>query len=644
MAALRFISFFLIFLFLFNILFRRLQNETENPVILLAVDNSTSMVSLPDSNVVKGQFLNNLEQLREQLQGKYAVKTLLFGNKALTTKEKPDFKEKETDIEALILEVENNYSNQNVGALIISSDGIYNKGANPLYPAEKLGYPIYTIAMGDTNEIRDILIQKVNHNQVAYLGNNFPVEVVVNSKKFSGKEITVSLLEGGIEKTKQTIKVSSDNFLSTCNFTLSADKPGVVKYTAKVSVLEGEKNVSNNIQTFVIEVIDNKEKVLLLANVPHPDIAAIKNAIANGTNYEVDYALAQDFSKPLKPYSLVIIHGYVAASQAQLLNECRANLIPFWIVNPVSPDNLPGLKIGGSLNKFNDAEPYVDKSFGLFNMSEEFKNFARDLPAVKTFFGTYSLGNGSNALINQRIGLIETENPILFFTESNGIKNAAFVGDGLWKWKLRDFAEHKNNNLFNELINKSVQYLSVKSDKSFFRVTAPKIVNENVEIELGAEVYNKSYEAITEPDVTLTLTNSESKKFNYTFSKTGNAYKLNIGMLPPGEYKYEARVKTNNDVFAKQGAFTVKEVTSEKINTVANHHLLFQLSSRSGGKLFYPSELQKLKEELLKSERIKPITYSQISTSSLIDLKWLFWLILILFSVEWFFRKRFLSI
>lgn len=643
MGALRFLSMFFIFLFLLNIFFKRLQNETENPVVLLAIDNSTSIVSSSDSVFVKGEFLKNLENFRDKLQEKYAVKTLLFGSKAETSGKQASFSEKETDIENLINEVENNYSNQNIGSLIIVSDGIYNKGANPVYPAEKLGYPIYTVAMGDTNEIRDVLLMKVNHNQVAYSGNNFPVEVIINAKKFIGKEVTVSLSEGGIEKSKQSLKINSDNFLSTCNFTLNAAKVGIVRYTAKVTVLEGEKNVSNNSQAFVIEVIDNKEKVLLLAVNPHPDISAIKEAISNGTNYELEYGFTQDFTKPLKAYSLVILHGYTSA-QAQLLNECKNNQVPFWIINPASPDNLPGIKITGSLNKFNDSEPYVENSFGLFNISDEFKKFAKDLPAVKTFFGNYSPGNGSNNLINQRIGLVETENPILFFTETSGLKSAVFLGDGLWKWKFRDFAEHKNNNLFTELISKSVQYLSVKSDKSFFRISAPKIINENTEIELGAEVYNKSYEPITDPDVTLILTNSDNKKFNYTFSKTGTAYKLNIGTLPPGEYRYDASVKHNNELFVKQGVFAVKEVVSEKINTVANHQLLFQLSNRSSGKLFYPDELQKLEDELLKSERIKPITYSQVSTSSLIDLKGLFWIILGLLATEWFFRKRFLSI
>jgi hypothetical protein len=77
---------------------------------------------------------------------------------------------------------------------------------------------------------------------------------------------------------------------------------------------------------------------------------------------------------------------------------------------------------------------------------------------------------------------------------------------------------------------------------------------------------------------------------------------------------------------------------------VANHNLLYQLARRTNGKLFLPRELKSLEQTLQSNELIKPITYSQTSTTLLLDLKWLFWVILSLFAVEWFFRKRFLSI
>lgn len=640
---LRFCSVSLISLFLLSIFLKQLKNETQNPIILIAIDNSSSMVMQKDSLDIKKDFLAKLETLKNNISKNFEVKTLLFGNTTSSKKETPSFNEKETDISNLLSEIENNFSDQNIGALVLVSDGIYNKGSNPIYASEKLSYPVYPVAMGDTSEIKDLAIQKINHNQVAYLGNIFPAEVIVTAKNFIGKDVVVSLFQNQSEKAKQTLKINSDNFLATCNFTFNANTVGVSKYNVRVTVLEEEKNILNNQQSFVVDVIDNKEKVLLLATAPHPDIAAIKDAILNSTSYEVEYGLAAEFKKPLKQYSLIILHGALT-NQNSIINDCKINSIPFWIINPISSENLQGIKINSALNRFNDAEAFINPSFGLFTISDELKKFTKELPAIRTFFGNYIMGNGTNALIDQRIGVVETDNPILIFSEINGLKNSVFIGDGLWKWKMRDYAEHTNNNLFNELISKSVQYLSVKSDKSFFRIIAPKTFNENETVELGAEVYNKSYELITEPDVALTLSNAEGKKFNYTFSKTSNAYKLNLGLLPFGEYKYEAKVKVNGELFVKQGSILVKEIVSEKINTVANHQVLNAMAKRTGGKLFYKEQLELLEKEILKNEQIKPITYSQNNTTLLIDLKWLFWLILIFLSVEWYFRKRYSSI
>lgn len=643
MFLLRFISVSLIGLFLLNIFFKQRRNETQNPIIIVAIDNSSSMTATKDSSFFKNEFAGQLQELRKELSEKYTLKTIQFGDKINVTDQALSFTDKETDIESLIKEVENNFSGQNTGALVIVSDGIYNKGSNPLYISEKLGYPIYAIAAGDTNEIKDVAIRKIDHNRIAYLGNFFPVEVFVTAKKFAGREVVVSLLQNNIEKSKQILKINTADFLSSAIFTLQASANGLVKYTTKVSILEGENNILNNSQSFVMEIIDNREKILLLANTPHPDVSAIKEVLSESSAYELEYSMAADFKKSVKPYSLVIFHGF-SNNQLMQLNDCKNNQIPYWIINPSTADNLPGVKIVGGLGRSNDAEPMLNSAFTLFNVSDGLKNLLRDLPAVEAPFGNYVTANNSLNLINQRIGVVETESPILVFTEVNGLKTAVFIGDGLWKWKFRDFAEHNNIALFQELISKSVQYLSVKSDKSFFRIDSPKMVNENEMIELSAEVYNKSYEAILEPDVSLILTDADDKKFNYNFSKTAGAYRLNIGILRAGEYRYTASVNYNNELFTKAGLIVVKEVVAEQNNTVANHRLLYQMANRSNGKVYYPDQISELKAELLKNENIKPVTYSQITSSMLIDLKEIFWVILILLSVEWFFRKRYFSI
>lgn len=635
--TLRFFSVLMMSLLLMSFLLKRNLNQTEKPLILLTLDNSASIVSGKDSTELKTEFVKKINQLNSSLSEKYNVQSLIFGNK-VSQSNTPDFSDKETDISQLLNEIDNNYANQNIGALVICSDGIINKGQNPVALTEKFKFPIYTVALGDTTLKKDLILQKINHNQVVYLGNKFPVEVVIQSLKFNGKEAIVSISKDGVKKVSQTIKISNDNFIQTLNFVLEAEKPGVQKYSVSVSPLDEESNTENNSQNFIVDVIDTREKILILAAAPHPDVAAIKESIESGQSYEVETAYS-DFTKPLKPYSLVILHN-IALSNSRIAIELANNKQPFLVVVPKQNDNLPGLKISIANSKLNETEAVLNKNFSLFNLSDELKKFIKDLPAVNCYFGNYSTSASANSLLYQKIGFVETENPLILFNENSGLKSGVVVGDGIWRWRLRDYADHNNHNLFNELILKTVQYLSVKADKSFFRLITKKIITENEPIEFNAEVYNQSYQLINEPDVTIVLTDENEKQYNYTMSKTTNSYFVEAGLFPPGEYKYKSTIKVNSQIFSQSGSITVKAIVAEKINTVANHTLLFQLSQNTGGKLFMKNELDKLEKELMDNELIKPVTYSQKQLNDLIDLKWIFFLILGLLSLEWFLRKR----
>lgn len=638
LLLLRFTSTFILCLLLLNIFIKRTLNQTENPIVVFAFDNSVSMVSARDSSEIKGNFQKEFNALKKNASQKYLVKSALFGNASRESDAPPDFSDKETDIEGLFEMLENNYSGANIGALVMVTDGIYNRGSAPSGIVSKMGFPVYTIASGDTTGNRDAFIKKIEHNQVAYLNNNFPAEVVINAHKAKGRIIQAELFENSVLKGEQKLVCNTDNFSGICGFTLNATKPGTLKYTIKVKALEGEKNIANNEQSFIIEVIDNREKILILAQAPHPDIASIRETLEEPGNYEVNVAYFERGVPALKPYSMVILHGY--NNHNAVLNECRLAGIPFWIVSPANYDNVPGVKISGGLGRSNDAEPFAEKSFGLFGISDELQRLSNNLPAVKTAFGNFQPQTGIQTLLKQKLSDVETDYPLLYFGETEGLKYGVFAGDGLWRWKLRDYSEHNSTIRFDELVRKCVQYLSVKSDKSFFRLVPPRIINENQEAEFGAEVYNKSYQAITEPEVSLQLVNEKNQRFNYVFSKAQGYYKLNAGRLGAGEYKYEASVKLDGELLVKKGSFTVKEIVVERINCVADHFELSQISKRSGGKMFYTSQLKALELELMSNESIKPVTYSQRSVSPLIELKWLFFVVLVLYATEWWIRKR----
>jgi hypothetical protein len=153
-------------------------------------------------------------------------------------------------------------------------------------------------------------------------------------------------------------------------------------------------------------------------------------------------------------------------------------------------------------------------------------------------------------------------------------------------------------------------------------------------------VYNQSYELITDPEVSITITNTDNKQYPFTFSKTANAYRLNAGTFPVGQYRYEARVKVGEKIYQQKGEFSVSPVMVESVNTTADHQALFSLAKRHNGDLVDVKNMQKLVDLLNAREDIKPIIYTPKRLIDFINLDWFFFLLLILFSAEWFMRKR----
>ena len=176
-------------------------------------------------------------------------------------------------------------------------------------------------------------------------------------------------------------------------------------------------------------------------------------------------------------------------------------------------------------------------------------------------------------------------------------------------------------------------------DKSLFRVYGKHSYAENEDIELEAEVYNEVYELVNQEEVTITISGADSASYPFTFTRTSNAYYLNAGNLRPGSYTYTARAGSGTDR-VRTGEFTVTASRLEKLNTQADHALLFNLARKYGGDMYYPDQLEDLAAEIRNRDDIKTIAYSQKTFSELLNIPYLMALILLLLSLEWFVRKR----
>lgn len=644
MAAFRFVVVTLLCFLLLSPLLKTVNRTTEKPVVIIAQDNSESIIVGKDSGFYKKEYKQNLQKLVDVLSDKYDVRLYSFADKikSISAIDSLSFTEKQTDISALFDEIETRYSNRNLGAIILASDGLYNKGASPVFTSDKLKIPIYAIALGDTTVKKDVILTKVEHNRLAYLGNDFPMEVVVTAKQLKGKTSTLTISKNNTTLFTQSVNFNSDAYTFTIPVLLQAKEVGLQHYKVRLTSLPEEMSLANNARDVFIDVLDARQKIVILSDAPHPDIAAIKGSIESNQNYEVESYTLDNFDKPLKKYNLVILHSLPSARNAatKLITELNASNTPFWAFSGAATQLRNNLSVQAKTGKSNEVEPLLDENFPLFTISEELQKAVKDFPAVVCPFGTFQNENNSTPLFYQRIGIVDTKNPLMVFNTTGDVKSALFNGEGIWRWRLQDFAANGNHQLFDEFISKTVQYLSVKVDKSFFKVLSKNNFFENEAVEMEAEVYNESYELINDPEVNCVITNADNKKFNYTFSKTTNAYRLNAGMMPVGEYKYEAKVKVGEKLYQQRGTFSVTALQVELTNTVADHQMLYSLAKKHDGELIYPQQLEQLATKLNAREDIKTVSYSEKKLKEVIHLKWIFFLILTLLSIEWFMRKR----
>ncbi|MBN1337857.1 MAG: hypothetical protein JXA03_00960 [Bacteroidales bacterium] len=621
---------------------------TENPVIIFAHDNSESILNTKDSLFYRTEYRDELNRLRQSLKSRFELREFTFGS-VVTASGNIGFSEKVTDISMLFDELSARYSNVNVGAVIIASDGNINRGSNPLYGNRGIQAPVYTIALGDTNIYRDLILYKINYNRLAYLNNEFPLQIIVNARKAAGMNSRLSVQWEGKTLYSQVLDIKAEDAFIEIPVTLKAEQAGVQRYRVSLSGIQEEVSLQNNTEDVYVEVLDGRQKILILANSPHPDISALKQAISGNMNYEVDDFLIGDFDAQVEAYNLVILHQLPSKKYhiGQILGRAETGSVPLlFILGPQSDlqvfnNSKTGLSILSQKNTFQEVLPSFSGQFTLFNVDAEGFEAMSDFPPLVVPFGDFRLAPAVTVLAYQKIGSLVTGNPLIMFNPTPGQKTGVVTGSGMWRWRMKTFAQEGSHQVFDQLINRIVQYLSVKMDKSLFRVISAKNAwydSESVEFE--AELYTDSYELTDQPDVSMEVESAEGKRYDFTFSRSGGKYYLNAGSLSPGTYKYNARTGYNNKNFTAEGRFTVQRLSIETRKTVADHNLLFSFSGATGGRMYYPATMTQLADDIASGDNMKPVIYEQKRFNDLINFLWIMALILALLFLEWFLRKR----
>jgi hypothetical protein len=644
LVSLRFLGLWLLGLLILGFLFERKSYNKEKPLIITLLDSSSSMLNYADSAEVPNQINAFLEGVQTASNKDFEHLVLDFEGVVKADREL-NFEFNQSNLASLFQNVYDAYYGKNIGAINFISDGNFNVGNHPLYVAQQLKLiPIHTLGVGDTIRKKDILIRSIAHNDVSFLGNIFPLQVNIESIKLPASNVKVELFQRATKIDEKTISTKGQEFetLQT-TFLVEAKEVGIIPYEVRITPQEGEFNYANNNKTVYIEVIDARSKILLIG-APNPDLGAIRQVLIKDKNLEVEGRTSSNFPEKLSIYDLIILHNPSIGFTTEQLAQIKAANKPIWyVLGPaIRQENITqlGLPIQMQLRGQKDEVGAAwNQLFTPFTLSPTTKEQLERLPPLTVPYGNLKVSEGMEVLAFQKVGNIAKNEPLIFFGELNNEKFGVSLGEGFWRWRLSLFQRYGKHDAFEELIQKMVQYLAVRSNTSKFRVQIPKSITEDDDVLIKAFCYNDIFEPITDAKVSLVLTNEKGEEFPYDFGVRDDFFQLNLGKLSAGIYDWEATAEMEKETLQKSGAFTVQKIELEDLETRANHGLLKQIAAQSDGLFFPLADFQQLISELENSSTIQPVTYESITMRKLVDYKWIFFLIVAIFAAEWFLRR-----
>ncbi len=645
--ALRTLIVGLVVLLLFNPLIRQKFSSVETPTIILAHDNSSSVVLCKDSAFYKTDYLTQFEQFRKDLNADFNVDEYLFGEEVRDF-DQLDFSDQLTDLSSLIKTLDRRYYKRNVGAVVLLSDGIYNRGFEPELVAENFPFPIHTVVLGDTVAYPDLAIRNVHYNKVVSLGATFPVRVTVAARDLAGRKAQLTLKENGRIIEKRDIEIPSNRFSKEIDFMLDATKKGVMPIDIEVSGIAEEEQLLNNVRHIYVEVLDQKYKLLCVAASPHPDLGALRSVLND--NYEVDFCFGKEQLPDFEKYDLVILHQVpndkmdFNALKAQLDRNAKLPVL-FVVGNDTDKDYINKVQSvfefrSGATNTLLDVKAHVNPAFSTFTFDTKAENLIAKYPPLALPHLEINALQSHDDLLLQEVMGVKSGLPLLAFANDKR-KTAFLFGTNIWRWRLFEYYQNKNHDVFDEIFSKTLKYLLLSSNDGS-AIYAKETYYSNEPVIITAELRNPNNELVTDPDLSIQIVNKlTGETYDYTFSKRDHDYQLNAGLLPEGLYQYKVEAQMGERKINVNGTFNVVAIGIEEQQLTADVERMRALARLTNGNCYTARELQQLFADLHNDSRITSVEHHESRFEDLIHSKWIFFVLIGLAAVEWLLRKMF---
>ncbi len=550
-------------------------------------------------------------------------------------------------------------SDTNFDGVIFVSDGIFNRGLNPVNAASRMDIPFFVVAAGDTSRVRDVFVRSAFYNPTAFTNSRMPIRAEIVNEGFPDRQVDVRLFRNNNLVDTQTINTSENRSVHSVEFDVLLEDEGTENFRIEIPELGGEFSTENNRYNFTVSVLDNQLRILHLAFEIHPDVRALRHLLAT------DEAILQNqitwtgqdrfLNGPLPvdadTLDLIILHGYpvdnippqVHNQISSLISQTNVMLISTPLTNhselPNYLDNIQPITYTGNtpidallpvINTAENDHPILDLDIPDLNRAPELRGPIRN----------HILTQGARALLNISFRGSPSEVPLVGIREVGNVRVSQVNAQKwhLWSQNLNEDYRIFYGEFFSNLVqwtasSTSDNLLDISTTRQSFDEGEPILFRANVVTETG------SPDNDARVDVNINQNGEDLQTFAMR-NLGGGRFSLDIGTLPAGNYSYEATaLRGNTQIETQDGSFTVNESSLEFTDTIRRDGLLRAIAENTEGAFFEWNDMNGFRSIFREAGLLNQRTEIETDVKRAHHSYWWFVLVIFLLGTEWVIRK-----
>ena len=671
LGTLRGLAVFLLVLLCFDPTWIREERTVQPPRVVLVLDQSQSMNRPGVSAEAIRSFASDFIQ---ELRGTHQVDVVGFGAEAdrLNPSQPGSVRldQSLSSTEPLAKWAADQAGSESVAAWVLVSDGLFNAGMEPRSFFANFQSPVLTLGCGaDQGQEPTWTLGSPSIPERVEAHSDLEVEIPVRGHRMKGQTLQIeALISTGssppILAERRVWQPGSGSFQQNLSFKISIGEEGLytIRFRGRsVSSLDrAGKALESPEKLAFVEAVRTKKRLVLLAKAPHPDLGVLRSILEKTKNHEVQlgYGLEGLRKAVADPAAdLYIWHQWPSANpepgESDLLQKIQQKGQPLWWMGGASSDwkGWPEGRPTGSVPMV-QVLPVLNDRWNAFLPGGQLAEGIRRLPPLTApAVGPLESPVGTTLLYQQK-ERIPTQRPLWVVEYRSRPARAYLWGEGLWRWRLAMDSENRSGtresivtNPLESLVLNTVSLLlgGQASERLEIRPVRP-VFNETQAVLLEGSLRNGQGEFDNQSTLRLQLFQKDRLVRDAAMVPEGLGYRLDLGRLAAGIYRYTATTSVNGQPLVKNGVLAVQSFGMENPGEPGDQPLLQNLAKQSGGTYLtmkaWDAKSQAVALKLF-SQKIK--NHPSIRSESSLDLvstPWLqsFWIwvvISLLLGTEW---------